>query len=477
MACKTLSKFADEASDTASLLDDSVSCYELKSGRRHSKTNSNDHVVDCNKCVDDVWLKDSYSYKNSEEEDSEEEMDSEERNHEDYPNFVKSQRDIEDEDLMCLICHMVAVNPQQSQCCGKIYCQQCVEKFSRRNSNPKCPTCRKYGVEFFEDKRASRAILGLTVYCSRKGKGCKWQGALSDLDTHIDKCDYRLMVCPNNCGRTLRQRKLSKHLKGSCPTRDTTCSDCGEAGQWMSINGEHAKLCLDKFIPCINEGCGEKVKRRNLQSHLLVCSKTVISCNYADLGCTATFKREDLAKHEKKNKRKHCEYAIKKARRPMLHKHHLHQVAPVVLTIDEFSCFETARSLPFFSSIGGHKMSLLAMKENNNAIGIFLCMMLGECDCQLQWPFEGEITVELLNQVSDGPHVSTTANVFVVKDSLYTMRNDENSEYCKGIEIGTFSLNNGELNSSQSSESEFKYFKDMGYLVDDCLYFRVTCRD
>ena len=396
-----------------------------------------------------------------------------------YPNFVKTFQNIENEDLVCLICQMVAINPMQSHCCGKIYCQNCINKFKKRNPVPKCPTCRKAGVQFFEDKRASRAILGLMVYCTRRSKGCKWQGSFSDMATHLDKCNHRLVICSNGCDKTMKHFQLAKHITRSCPNRDFNCSNCGESGKWSFITKEHVMVCKDKPFVCTNDGCGEKIKRCNRVSHQSVCPKKIVQCNYKDMGCAEMFKREDTSKHDKSNKRRHFQYALEKARRPFLQKGHLHQVAPVVLTVDSFEKQNTLRSLPFFSSVGGYKMSLVVRKVNGYMLGIFICMMPGEHDQSLQWPFEGNITVELMNQLKDENHLTFSADMFVVKDSYYTTK-DEMSEYYKGIEIGSYAFKNNDcipVTGIDPSLGEFHNFVQKGYLANDCLYFRVSCID
>lgn len=401
-----------------------------------------------------------------------------------YPNFVRTLQHIENEDLVCLICQVVAISPLQSHCCGKIYCIDCVHKFQRRNPNPICPTCRKPGVKFFEDKRANRTILGLQVYCDLRKKGCKWQGTLSDRQSHSEKCNYRLILCPNDCGKTFRHLQLTKHLHRSCPNRLYACVDCGESGKWQYFHEIHSKECTNKIVTCSNEGCAEKVKKSNIAAHQLTCSKKIIECSFKDMGCMAMFKREDSTKHSKAYKKKHNAYALVKARRPFIQKGHLHQIAPVVLTVDGFTKSETLRSLPFFTSLGGYKMSLLVKNKRDASIDVFVCMMPGEYDKTLHWPLEANVTVQLLNQVEDDTHLTLSTDIFVVKDSYYTKR-EESSNYYKGIEIGSFAVfdniyeafDDKFTTSNDQGSDVYQCMKQKGFLVDDCLYFRVLCSD
>ena len=52
--------------------------------------------------------------------------------------------------LVCLICTLVARDPHQMDCCGRVYCQLCLSEHKKHSDL--CPQCRKTGNSF-EDKR------------------------------------------------------------------------------------------------------------------------------------------------------------------------------------------------------------------------------------------------------------------------------------------------------------------------------------
>ena len=66
-------------------------------------------------------------------------------------------------------------------------------------------------------------------------------------------------------------------------------------------------------------------------------------------------------------------------------------------------------SPPFYTSTDGYK---LQMKVYANRIGkgkgtyvsLFVCLMKGEHDQYLQWPFKGEISIQMLNWREDNQH-------------------------------------------------------------------------
>ncbi len=58
--------------------------------------------------------------------------------------------------LMCLICTLVAKDPQQMDCCGRVYCTLCLSEHKKHSD--KCPQCRKAGNSF-NDKKSEYIIL------------------------------------------------------------------------------------------------------------------------------------------------------------------------------------------------------------------------------------------------------------------------------------------------------------------------------
>ena len=69
----------------------------------------------------------------------------------------------------------------------------------------------------------------------------------------------------------------------------------------------------------------------------------------------------------------------------------------------------------FLHHPNGYKMCL-SVNANGEGSGrgthltVFVCLMPGEFDNQLKWPFRGKITVKLVNQEEDKDHVVETMN-------------------------------------------------------------------
>ena len=55
-----------------------------------------------------------------------------------------------DEDLKCVICLEVARDPMQHEECGKLFCKECLEKYSK---DKPCPNC-KTGSRYYRDNKS-----------------------------------------------------------------------------------------------------------------------------------------------------------------------------------------------------------------------------------------------------------------------------------------------------------------------------------
>ena len=88
-------------------------------------------------------------------------------------------------------------------------------------------------------------------------------------------------------------------------------------------------------------------------------------------------------------------------------------------------------------------------------VTVYACMVEGEYDDQLKWPFVGTIIITLLNQLEDKNHRSSTMNLTTEKD----MQAGSGRGYDKFI-----------------SHSELNYdpVYNTQYLKDDTLYFKIS---
>ena len=99
-------------------------------------------------------------------------------------------------DDTCLICHELAHNLVQTACCGKTFCEACIQQV-RNNS---CPHCRR-GLSHHKDLKTKRRIEDLVIFCPNYRHGCDWVGELRDSQEHLRKtCQLQRISCLKNCG-------------------------------------------------------------------------------------------------------------------------------------------------------------------------------------------------------------------------------------------------------------------------------------
>ena len=86
-------------------------------------------------------------------------------------------------------------------------------------------------------------------------------------------------------------------------------------------------------------------------------------------------------------------------------------------------------SSPFYTHNRGYKFRLKVYPNGNSRgsgshLSVYAQLMRGEYDNELEWPFEGDIRVELLNWRADKNHHSDTIdfNRYTDPDGTYTSR-------------------------------------------------------
>ena len=118
-------------------------------------------------------------------------------------------------------------------------------------------------------------------------------------------------------------------------------------------------------------------------------------------------------------------------------------------------------SPPFYTGPGGYKMCLSVLKNDTifmlDHISVCVYLMRGEYDDRLVWPFRGDITVQLVNQINSQNHQKLTVT-FNDKSSISSCSRVTSAEMAKsGCQAATFCPR-----------------RFMQYIMDDCVRFRVT---
>ena len=205
--------------------------------------------------------------------------------------------------LTCLICRLVAQEPYQTGCCGKLFCKTCLTRWLHQRNT--CPHCQQElpvdGI--FRDVRAAQEIGDLAIYCLHKNDGCEWTGELRLIKGHLRGCVHEEQQSRENhysphpteekvehevspsldiveceqCGEDVQRSQLSNHLSESCLQRQYKCPRCQAVGVYQDITTDHLQHCSNLKLPCPNEGCSELICINKIEEHLRQCTGAATS--------------------------------------------------------------------------------------------------------------------------------------------------------------------------------------------------------
>ena len=228
-----------------------------------------------------------------------------------------------------------------------------------------------------------------------------------------------------------------------------------------------------------------------MKQHLATCEEELVACKYSQMGCDLVIKRKDLKKHLQDEKDSHLKKALvtvsgltmalsrscsrEPFELPFCHwlcsKPSCYPLSLLIIRMDKFDIMKKQNkiwySAPFYSHFGGYKMCLhvnanRSVDGKDRHVSVFTCLMKGENDDNLIWPFRGTITVILLNQQQSNNH--HLRNIHFVEEFAGDCANRVMKG--RGAGWGTHTL---------ISYNDLKYNeeKDSCYLKGDALYFRI----
>ena len=341
------------------------------------------------------------------------------------------------------------------------------------------------------------------------------------LSHHLTTCEYALLHCPNKRMENTKEVRmlrcdLNHHLKNKCPNRQHQCPHGKDTGRYCDITTAHLDTCPKVNIPCPNSDCTALITHCGLADHQSKCQFEKVPCKYAGIGCKEELLRKDLEQHEldnvlhihttietvnkqqsKINKQweeineqreeinkqqkeinKQREEinkqwvemkAVKAEQRMMSDSIIAAQAGPCVFKMPEFSLHKSSKrawySPPFYTHPGGYKMcTKVDANGDGDAAGthvsVFACLMKGRNDDNLPWPFTGEVTFTLLNQLGNKNHHTRT--ILLQQDSEAGWKVVDGELAATGFGQRTF-ISHNKLYAPWNCQ----------YLKDDCLYFRV----
>ena len=327
-----------------------------------------------------------------------------------------------DIDYQCPICTEPLTEPYLSIECGHHLCWQCRDRLLSIGKT-ECPTCREPDVltNAILEKYLQRVVKSLKVRCSDYKEGCEWVGELRDLHDHLDPAKGRCgIACPFGCGKYGRRSEMREHSRRHCHKRMISCENCSYYNKFTIVTEKHYPICPRSPIDCPNQHCPvEGLRRHQLEQHLNECSHQLVDC--PNTGCSVKLPRGEMKLHTLQQHNKLLEetnqaVAIIPA---TVSPQYLYNQAPMEFIISDFSEKKEANeewySSPFYTHNRGYKFRLQVYpngygigRSRDTHISVYAQLMRGEYDNELEWPFEVDIRVELVNWRADKNHHSDT---------------------------------------------------------------------
>ena len=157
------------------------------------------------------------------------------------------------------------------------------------------------------NKERIREVNELKIHCTNHREGCGWVGELGGLKSHLDSdkgCGYVEVTCTNKgCRETVSRKNLQTHLQRKCYYRLYECEHCGHKDTYTAITGKtkfwefesHYSECSEYPLACPNR-CGVAgIRRRAMLDHRSSCPLQLLRCT--NEGCGETMSRKDLQTH------------------------------------------------------------------------------------------------------------------------------------------------------------------------------------
>ena len=277
--------------------------------------------------------------------------------------------------MKCPICRSVFWEPHSSSCCKKNFCETCIQHYSGKP----CPSCKKKSFTTKFCSVISFKVNSLIVYCPHKHEGCDWKGQRGKIQDHLNPdpdnespshgCGYVMVSCSHQCGTQMLRHQIQEHETKSCPKRPM-------------------ELQVTSMFDILRQELNETKQAYQKELENL---KQAHECELAEI------------KHELDELKKQVDsrFASHIIDGPV-------SVPPFYCTMynvqDHIRTNNRWCSPTFYSHNGGYKMRFDVFIKQDAVCAPFVMkymvfILRGEFDSQLNWPFDGEVNIEISNHV------------------------------------------------------------------------------
>ena len=319
-----------------------------------------------------------------------------------------------DTDATCPVFLERILHPYRSNCCNNLFSSLVLKN---KDKIPSCPICRDEPFDLRHDMLFQIKVNSLKVQCNK----CCWIGKLEIfLKDHINnQCLFEKVACPG-CQQRVQRAKLEVHKTKDCSKRPFVCRYCSKASTYEDITEHDIVLCAEKIVPCPNKCGNEDIQHKRLKEHIDQCPHATLQCEYDFAGCKYTTlrnKKHLMEHHNDIMVDEHRALLVKKFQlaykqlallqhdnellRTKYHQLHEQIFSRIEYMMDDFyTQYSGWCSIPFYSHLGGYKMCIRVngskLEDGESHLEVGICLMKGEFDRDLEFPFQGHVTVQLV---------------------------------------------------------------------------------
>ncbi len=153
-----------------------------------------------------------------------------------------------DQSLVCALCSKVFESPVVAKC-GHTFCSACLRRAAKNQAD--CPTC---GGSITQAERAASSDLAeelgkLSIHCEHRSSGCETVVPLKQLPEHATKeCAFRTVPCGNRgCTSKCPLSELEAHMD-NCDYRMVECKVCKARTAYKDMAAHQAiKRCYEQL--------------------------------------------------------------------------------------------------------------------------------------------------------------------------------------------------------------------------------------
>ena len=214
--------------------------------------------------------------------------------------------------LYCKACSLVARKLNITSCCGESYCHACIVGLQKQDKPcPTCREKEFLTLGHIKNQRIIASLQVYCTFkergCCWTGILEQLETHLdsdSAKEEATDSCQYVDTKCPLNCRLAIPKNKVEHHVAEECAKRPYVCQHCSFKGTYEEVADTHLKKC--KYVPlqCPNL-CGVTCEREHMEGHLKVCRLEEVACEFLEVGCKGRFSREDQEEHTRQSSQKH----------------------------------------------------------------------------------------------------------------------------------------------------------------------------